>query len=85
MTFVRRHPHGFSLTYTVETSNDMRGWSSIGVSQVGSAEDVGGGMERVIYKVDKAYTDADAPRNQFLRLDVTSSSSHLDRNLFSTI
>ena len=51
----------------------MRSWSSSGVTQVGSAEDVGGGMERVIYKVDKAYTDADAPRNQFLRLDVTSS------------
>ena len=74
MTFVRRTSSSDSaLTYTVETSNDMRGWSSTGVSQVGSAEDVGGGMERVIYKVDKAYTDADAPRNQFLRLDVTSS------------
>ncbi len=74
MTFVRRTSSSDSaLTYTVETSNDMRSWSSSGVTQVGSAEDVGGGMERVIYKVDKAYTDADAPRNQFLRLDVTSS------------
>ena len=74
MTFVRRTSASDStLSYTVETSGDMRSWSSSGISQVGSAEDVGGSMERVTYKVDKAYTDADAPRNQFLRLDVTSS------------
>jgi hypothetical protein len=51
----------------------MRNWTSSGVSQVGSADDEGGGMESVVFELDKAYTDSDAPRNQFLRLNVTSS------------
>ncbi len=74
MSFVRRTAATDStLTYTVETSDDMRSWTTDGVTQSGSSEDVGGGMERVIFEVDKAYTDSDAPRNQFLRLNVTSS------------
>ena len=74
MTFVRRTSASDpNLTYEVETSSDMFGWSTSGISQDGAAEDIGGGMERVVYKMDKAYTDSDAPRNQFLRLNVTSS------------
>ena len=74
MTFIRRTSSSDSaLTYTVETSDDMRNWTSSGISQVGSAVDEGGGMESVVFELDKAYTDSDAPRNQFLRLNVTSS------------
>ena len=61
-----------NLSYVVETSNDMVSWTSSGVTEV-FTKTINGGMEFVVYKVDKAFTDADAPRNQFMRLNVTTS------------
>ena len=73
MAFVRRSSTmDPNLSYVVETSNDMVSWTSAGVTEV-FTKTIDGGMEFVIYKVDKAFTDADAPRNQFMRLNVTTS------------
>ena len=61
-----------NLTYSVETSTDMYNWSSSGLTEV-SAVSVDGGMEYVTFELDKPYTDPDAPKNQFMRINVTSS------------
>ena len=46
----------------------MVSWSSTGVTQV-SSRSIDGGMEFVVYKVDRAFTE---DRNQFMRVNVTS-------------
>jgi hypothetical protein len=61
-----------NLTYTVETSTDMVNWTSVGVTEVSSVS-IDGGMEYVTVELDKAFTDADAPKNQFIRVNVTST------------
>jgi len=58
-----------NLSYTVEISTDMVSWSSSGVTQV-SSRSIDGGMEHVVYKIDRAFTQ---DRNQFMRVNVTSS------------
>ena len=42
------------VQYIVEKSTDRRTWSSSGIEQVGSAVDLGGGMERVVYRTTAA-------------------------------
>ena len=42
------------VQYIVEKSSDRRTWSSSGVEQVGTAVDLGGGMERVVYRTTAA-------------------------------
>ena len=65
--------HGVDVNAdVVETINDMVSWTSSGVTE-DFTKSINGGMEFVIYKVDKAFTDADAPKNQFMRLNVTTS------------
>ena len=56
------------IEYIVETSSDLRTWSSSGVT-LDSTVDVGGGMERAIYK-----TNTDRPTNgqQYIRVRVKS-------------
>ena len=58
-----------NLSYTVEISTDMVSWSSSGVTQV-SSRSIDGGMEHVVYKIDRAFTE---DRNQFMRVNVSSS------------
>jgi hypothetical protein len=73
LSFLRRSAANDSnLTYTVETSTDMYNWTSSGLTEV-SSEAVDGGMEYVTYELDKPYTDADAPKNQFMRINVTTA------------
>ena len=55
------------ITYIVEKSDDRRTWTTSGVSQVGSAVDMGGGMERVVYRTT-AVTSAGS--TQFIRVRV---------------
>ncbi len=72
-TYVRRTAStDANLTYTVESSNDMYNWTSSGLTEE-SVTSMDGGMERVVMKLDKSYADPDAPRNQFIRLNVTSA------------
>ncbi len=61
-----------NLNYVVETSNDMYSWSSAGLTEESSIE-IDGGMEYVTYKLNKAFNDSDSPRNQFIRLNVTTT------------
>ncbi|MEC7802594.1 MAG: hypothetical protein VX467_05395, partial [Verrucomicrobiota bacterium] len=43
------------IEYIVETSQDLRTWDSSGAELVsGSATDLGGGMERVVYRSTSA-------------------------------
>ena len=61
-----------NLTYSVETSTDMVHWSTSGITELSSVTTFGN-MEIVTVQLDKAYTDSDAPKNQFIRVNVTSS------------
>ncbi len=61
-----------NLSYVVETSNDMYSWTSAGLTEE-TAVEIDGGMEYVTYKLNKAFNDPDSPRNQFIRLNVTTS------------
>jgi hypothetical protein len=70
LAFVRRSSAiDPNLNYSVEISTDMVSWSSSGVTQVHSRS-IDGGMEFVVYKIDRAFTQ---DRNQFMRVNVTSS------------
>jgi hypothetical protein len=72
-SFVRRTSASDpNLSYVVETSNDMYSWSSSGLTEE-SAVEIDGGMEFVTYKLNKAFNDTDSPRNQFIRLNVTTA------------
>jgi len=51
----------------VERSTDRRTWSTSGVELVGSAYDLGGGMERVVYRTTSATS---AGSTQFIRVRV---------------
>ena len=55
------------VQYIVEKSTDRRTWSSSGIEQVGSAVDLGGGMERVVYRTTAATS---AGTTQFIRVRV---------------
>jgi len=55
------------IEYIVERSTDRRTWSTSGVEQVGSAYDLGGGMERVVYRTTSATS---AGSTQFIRVRV---------------
>ena len=55
------------VQYIVEKSSDRRTWSSSGVEQVGTAVDLGGGMERVVYRTTAATA---AGSTQFIRVRV---------------
>ena len=55
------------IQYIVEKSTDRRTWTSSGVEQVGSAVDLGGGMERVVYRTSAATS---AGSTQFIRVRV---------------
>jgi len=55
------------VQYIVEKSSDRRTWSSSGVEQVGTAVDLGGGMERVVYRTTAATS---AGSTQFIRVRV---------------
>ena len=55
------------VQYIVEKSTDRRTWSSSGIEQVGSAVDLGGGMERVVYRTTSATS---AGNTQFIRVRV---------------
>ena len=57
------------VQYIVEKSTDRRTWSTSGIEQVGSAVDLGGGMERVVYRTT-AVTSAGS--TQFIRVRVKS-------------
>ena len=57
------------VQYIVEKSTDRRTWSSSGIEQVGSAVDLGGGMERVVYRTTAATS---AGTTQFIRVRVKS-------------
>ena len=63
------------IEYIVETSRDLRTWhgtsSAEGAQQMGTAVDVGGGMERVVYRSKKTRT-ADGNTQQFIRVRVKS-------------
>ncbi len=73
LSFLRRtSSNDPNLTYSVETSNDMYNWTSSGLTEV-SAVEVDGGMEYVTYELDKPYTDPDAPKNQFMRINVSTA------------
>jgi hypothetical protein len=55
------------IEYIVERSTDRRTWTTSGVEIVGSATDLGGGMERVVYRTTSATT---AGNTQFIRVRV---------------
>jgi hypothetical protein len=55
------------IEYIVECSTDRRTWSTSGVEPVGSATDLGGGMERVVYRTTSATS---AGSTQFIRVRV---------------
>jgi hypothetical protein len=68
ITFIRYNSNfqaDMGVTYVVEKSNDRRTWSTSGVQQVGSAVDLGGGMERVVYRTTSATA---AGTTQFIRV-----------------
>ena len=70
LTFTRynaTYQTDMGLQYIVERSTDLRTWSSSGVELVGSATDLGGGMERVVYPTTSATT---AVNTQFIRVRV---------------
>ena len=55
------------IEYIVERSTDRRTWTTSGVEIVGSATDLGGGMERVVYRTTSATS---AGNTQFIRVRV---------------
>ena len=56
------------LEYIVERSTDLRTWTNSGMEQVtASTTDLGGGMERVVYRTTSA-TSSGSP--QYLRVRV---------------
>ena len=55
------------IEYIVERSTDLRTWTSSGVELVGSATDLGGGMERVVYRTTSATS---AGNTQYIRVRV---------------
>ena len=55
------------LQYIVEKSTDRRTWTSSGVEQHGTAVDLGGGMERVVYRTT---ADTATGATQFIRVRV---------------
>ena len=56
------------IEYIVELSTDLRTWTTSGVSQVvGETNDIGGGMERVVWQSDAKVVDGS---RQYLRLRV---------------
>jgi hypothetical protein len=57
------------IQYIVEKSTDRRTWSSSGIEQVGAAVDLGGGMERVVYRTTAATSTGST---QFIRVRVKS-------------
>jgi hypothetical protein len=68
ITFIRynsTYQADMGVTYIVEKSDDRRTWSESGVQQVGSAVDLGGGMERVVYRTTSATA---AGTTQFIRV-----------------
>ena len=64
------------IEYIVETSRDLRSWTTDsdttnGPLQVGNAVDVGGGMERVVYRSRQKRTD-NGGKQLFIRVRVKS-------------
>ena len=61
------------ILYIVETSRDLRTWypstSAEGAEQIGTAVDLGGGMERVVWRSKKTRT-ADGNSRQYIRVRV---------------
>ena len=59
------------IVYIVETSRDLRTWydtsSTEGAQLMGTPEDLGGGMERVVFRSKKIRT-ADGNTRQFIRV-----------------
>ena len=67
MQYNSEFQNDMGITYIVEKSDDRRTWTTSGVSQVGSAVDMGGGMERVVYRTTAATS---AGSTQFIRVRV---------------
>jgi hypothetical protein len=70
LTFTRynsTYQTDMGLQYIVERSTDLRTWTSTGVELVGSATDLGGGMERVVYRTTSATS---AGSTQYIRVRV---------------
>jgi hypothetical protein len=61
------YQNDMGLEYIVEKSTDRRTWTTSGVEQHGTAVDLGGGMERVVYRTTSATT---AGNTQFIRVRV---------------
>ncbi|OUU10113.1 MAG: hypothetical protein CBC00_05510, partial [Verrucomicrobia bacterium TMED40] len=63
------------IEYIVETSRDLRTWydtsSDQGAALFGTPEDLGGGMERVVFKSKKTRTDGGKTR-QYIRVRLKS-------------
>ena len=61
------------IEYIVETSRDLRTWydtsSTEGAQLMGTPEDLGGGMERVVFRSKKTRT-ADGNSRQYIRVRV---------------
>ena len=56
------------IEYIVERSTDLRTWTTSGVSQIpGETNDIGGGMERVVWQSTAAVANGS---RQYLRLRV---------------
>ena len=58
------------IEYIVERSTDRRTWTTSGVEPVGPAVDLGGGMERVVYRTTSATS---AGSTQFIRVRVKAN------------
>jgi hypothetical protein len=70
LTFTRynsTYQNDMGLQYIVEKSTDLRTWTTSGVELVGSATDIGGGMERVVYRTTAATS---AGTTQYIRVRV---------------
>ena len=70
LTFTRynsTYQTDMGLQYIVERSTDLRTWTSSGVELVGSATDLGGGMERVVYRTTAATSSGNT---QYIRVRV---------------
>ena len=70
LTFTRfnsTYQADMGLQYIVEKSTDLRTWTTSGVELVGSATDIGGGMERVVYRTTAATS---AGTTQYIRVRV---------------
>jgi hypothetical protein len=70
LTFTRFNPTyqgDMGLEYIVEKSTDLRTWTTSGTEMVGLATDIGGGMERVVYRTTSATSSGST---QYIRVRV---------------